>query len=525
VQREELPDEALKDVEREVRQAEATLENSEPGKQLLMREIERIRGEIPTDENGVSQLSDDEIRAQAIASILNRVRQKAVSSKLRAQREARELARQRPTAASLKRDGTAKQRRVWPDEYYRFNFRSSVARRVIFRLAYALHLRRLHAYQVNAFKRWKLVVSNVNLPEIPSKLMDEVDPATRNLVGPGENNKDITLDDYLLDKIEEENMTQDAIRLNFKRYKSDPRVAATVRRVHASQKVTRDLARQLANLKEEYDAIREKAAAARARDNERGWFWEGDDVLGALGVVPDDADQNAGRNGVGTTGFPGTTTSVDSTQSGGDDTRAYLYVHDVVDSDEGSNSADDDGDNGRPEYMRNTFASKLQRVERKKERKQGTNLEGDQYGSIDATWKLSLRPSVNTARPKRGQGKFGVGHDAAGFFERQREQHDKWASSERRFKPIAAFAGTVRAQLRTQTSEQIDPAVTAGAESPSHKKAAAKLKSTDSGSAGMDNADVSKLAMFRRYKLQLRRAFKKFAVKVCGCPLVPFVST
>jgi hypothetical protein len=40
-------------------------------------------------------------------------------------------------------------------------------------------------------------------------------------------------------------------------------------------------------------------------------------------------------------------------------------------------------------------------------------------GGVDAVWKLGLRPSVNTARPKKGQGKFGVGENAGDFFEKQ----------------------------------------------------------------------------------------------------------
>jgi hypothetical protein len=63
-------------------------------------------------------------------------------------------------------------------------------------------------------------------------------------------------------------------------------------------------------------------------------------------------------------------------------------------------------------------------------------------------WKLGLRPSANLARPKGGQGNFGVGKDAAKFFGRQREEQEKWLhDGHRRFEPIAAFAGTVRAQV------------------------------------------------------------------------------
>ena len=63
-------------------------------------------------------------------------------------------------------------------------------------------------------------------------------------------------------------------------------------------------------------------------------------------------------------------------------------------------------------------------------------------------WKLGLRPSTNVARPKIGQGKFGVGADAAAFFEKQRQQQEQWLNDGRkRYEPIAAFAGTVRAQV------------------------------------------------------------------------------
>lgn len=44
---------------------------------------------------------------------------------------------------------------------------------------------------------------------------------------------------------------QDAIRMNFKRYKSDPRVLETVRRVQESQRKTRELAKELEALQQE----------------------------------------------------------------------------------------------------------------------------------------------------------------------------------------------------------------------------------------------------------------------------------
>lgn len=54
-------------------------------------------------------------------------------------------------------------------------------------------------------------------------------------------------------------------------------------------------------------------------------------------------------------------------------------------------------------------------------------------------------------------------------------------------------------QLRTKNTGAIAPAVAANASSPSHKLAAAKLKATVSGSADLDDGDVSKLAVLKRY--------------------------
>lgn len=42
--------------------------------------------------------------------------------------------------------------------------------------------------------------------------MDDVDSSTRNLIGPPLGSKDVTNDDYLLAKIEEENVTQVQLR-------------------------------------------------------------------------------------------------------------------------------------------------------------------------------------------------------------------------------------------------------------------------------------------------------------------------
>lgn len=77
---------------------------------------------------------DPQLKGAAVAAILNRARKKAVARLLQAQRAALEEARQKPPPESLRRDASAKKRRVWPDEYYRFNFRASVARRIIFRM-------------------------------------------------------------------------------------------------------------------------------------------------------------------------------------------------------------------------------------------------------------------------------------------------------------------------------------------------------------------------------------------------------
>ena len=168
---------------------------------------------------------------------------------------------------------------------------------------------------------------------------------------------------------------------------------------------------------------------------------------------------------------------------------------------------------------------------------------------------------------------FGVGEDAVEFFERQREQQEKWVSGAdgKRFKPVAAFAGTVRAQLRQQTSSAVISGkkkkkkkvknrsttatihthqdkvgeeirmLTAGqsptqtkaltvataptdansnenerwellmAESPSQRRAKERLVKT---SGSKNRADVTKVKVLRRYNLQLRRYFKRFAIKV-----------
>ncbi len=45
MEREELPEEALQQVERDVANAEAALETSEAGRQLLEREIAKMRAE------------------------------------------------------------------------------------------------------------------------------------------------------------------------------------------------------------------------------------------------------------------------------------------------------------------------------------------------------------------------------------------------------------------------------------------------------------------------------------------------
>ena len=66
-------------------------------------------------------------------------------------------------------------RRPWPAAYYRLNFRSSVARRVIFRLSYGVYLRRVQTVVRSAFARWKLVVTHDNLPPVPQSLMDDVE--------------------------------------------------------------------------------------------------------------------------------------------------------------------------------------------------------------------------------------------------------------------------------------------------------------------------------------------------------------
>ena len=170
-----------------------------------------------------------------------------------------------------------------------------------------------------------------------------------------------------------------------------------------------------------------------------------------------------------------------------------------------------------------------------------------------------------------------MGEDAVEFFEQQREQQEKWVSGAdgKRFRPVAAFAGTVRAQLRQQTSSAVVHGktrntkkkkqkrsnsvssihshqdkvgeeirlLTAGqsptqtkaltvattapptddngdenerwdllmAESPSQRRAKERLVKT---SGSKNRADVTKIKVLRRYNLQLKRYFKRFAIKV-----------
>ena len=115
-----------------------------------------------------------------------------------------------------------------------------------------------------------------------------------------------------------------------------------------------------------YEDLREKAREARAKDNAQGWFWEGDDVLAAVGITAPDGDTVDGVN----------SSKAAEGKVSKEATRAYLYEHDVVDWDEPSDDSEDDI---IPDFMRDTFASKITRVERKKERKTGDMLEGNQY--------------------------------------------------------------------------------------------------------------------------------------------------
>ena len=205
------------------------------------------------------------------------------------------------------------------------------------------------------------------------------------------------------------------------------------RQVTEANRTTRALEKELEKVQQLYNELRDKAKQARKLDNAKGWFWEGDDVLGTLGIE----DTTSGKNNKSThtTGFPSrlkdpladdygpysrsrAQAKVSSQQPDNDGSRAYLYVHDAVEDfsddsdfvDEDKNKNQDAYGHGpvepKPDYMRNTFSSKTHRVLRKKERRQGQSLEGSQYGKgFDAKWKLGLRPSVNIARPKKAQGK------------------------------------------------------------------------------------------------------------------------